>query len=105
PALKRVDLPVDHAALARSRRFLAASPAQRGLVEDDIRAIERRGDGLSIPDVELAQARLPGLDRRVEILRDATHEGVERDDLARAGRDGRVNDVGADIAGTTGDHY
>ncbi len=101
--LEHVEGAVDHDLLAFAGRFLAAGPAQRGLVEHDVRAIDRRGDRLAVADVHLAEARLPGRERAGEILRHAPHERVERDDLARARGDHAVHDVRPDVAGSAGD--
>ncbi len=72
-------------------------------MEDDVGAGDRGPDRLAVPDVELAEARLPCLQRGVQIRRDAADKGVERDDLARARGDRRVDDVRADVTRAAGD--
>src|SRR5581483_1550728 len=102
--LEHVERAVDHDLLALSRQLLAPRPSEGGLVEHDVGAREVRAYRLAVADVDLHEARLPRRDRAGEVLGDAAHHGIERDDLARAARDRGVDDVRAHIPGAPRDH-
>src|SRR5437763_1700031 len=95
PGLRRdrggqdVERAVHHDLVAFARGLLAPRPAKRRLVEHEVRAVDGGRDGLAVPDVDLAQARLARPESGGKVVGDATHERVERDDLARPGVDGR----------------
>src|SRR5206468_964408 len=100
--LEHVERAVDHDLLAFARVLLAAGPPQRGLMEHDVGAVDVRAHRFAVADVDLDEARLPRADRVLEVLRDAAHEGVERDGLARALADDRIDDLRADVTGAAG---
>src|SRR5207302_1584727 len=63
------------------------------LVEDEVRARDVRPHGLAVADVELDEPRAPGRERAGEVLGNAAHERIERDDFFGAGRDRPVDDA------------
>src|SRR2546427_3438541 len=100
--LEDVEGAAAHHLLALARLLLAAGPAERGLMEHDVRARDVRLHGLAVTDVDLHEPRAACRDRGREVLRDTAHERVERDDLARAGGDRGIDEVGPDGPGATG---
>src|SRR5207249_1736098 len=101
--LEHVERPVDHDLLALARMLLASRPAERRLMEHDVRARDVRLDGLAIADVDLDQTRTSGSQRLREVLGDPTDQGVERDDLACASGKGCVDEMRSDVPRAAGD--